>query len=283
VAPAGWPLPVIVIGALAAVVIAAWSLGRFRRVRADYVLALAERARRAEADRQARALQAAAEERGRIAREMHDVVSHSLAVMVAQAEAGRMAAVKDPARGIAVLPIIAGTGREAMADMRSLLGVLRSAPEDPQSADPGMSNTPQPGLLDIPALLRSMAAAGLRVEVAERGKQIELGGIGELTAYRLVQEALTNVIKHAGPTASVVVDLHWESTELIITVTDAGGAQETERVAGSGQGLVGMRERVTAIGGRWSAGPADGGGFRVSAAIPLFRVPAVAPQSAGTR
>jgi len=273
VAPAGWPLPVIVIGALAAVVIAAWSLGRFRRVRADYVIALTERARQAEADRQARVRQAAADERGRIAREMHDVVSHSLAVMVAQAEAGRMAAVKDPARGIAVLPVIAGTGREAMADMRSLLGVLRNRPNDAAESvgEPMPSDAPQPGLADIPALLERMAATGLRVQFDERGTRVELGGMVELTAYRLVQESLTNAIKHGGTSAAVVVDLDWGSTEVIVTITNEGSGWETEHVPGVGQGLLGMRERVTAIGGRLVTGPA-GGGYRVSAALPVAGV-----------
>jgi signal transduction histidine kinase len=301
VVPTGGPRWLIVCGALAAVVLAAWSLGRFRRFRADFVRALDERAQRAEADRVLRTRQAADQERARIAREMHDVVAHSLAIMVAQAEAGRMAAANDPLRGIAVLPIIADTGRAAMADMRSLLGILR-AERDEQivertpteneggsaaptgeisgrtTGQPGTASptdppaTPQPGLVDIADLIARTSAAGLPVRLTETGTgtRHELGSSGELTAYRVVQEALTNVIRHAGAVTRIDIDLAWTSDEITIEITDDGAGAAGVSQAGAGQGLMGMRERVTAAGGRWTAGRRGGGGFQIVAAIPVL-------------
>ncbi|MET0864238.1 MAG: histidine kinase, partial [Nakamurella sp.] len=274
VAPTGWPVPLIVIGALLAAVIAAWSLGRFRRLRQDYVLSLAERARQAEADRALRAQQAAQLERARIAREMHDVVSHSLAVMIAQAEAGRMAGGKDPALGIAVLPTIAATGRAAMTDMRSLLGVLRddrsvhaAAEANAIEHQPAETSAPQPRTADIPALVERSAAAGLPVRVEETGQPVDLSPAAELTAYRVVQEALTNVVKHGRRTTSVVVELIWTPSSLTIRIENRGGPAAVNARTGDGQGLRGMRERVAAVGGALTAGPTVRG-FQVVADIP---------------
>jgi signal transduction histidine kinase len=267
VVPAGWPIAVIIGGALGAVVIAAWSLGRFRKLRQDSVLALAERARRAEADREQRLREAAERERARIATEMHDVVAHSLAVVVAQAEAGRMAAVTDPARGAAVLPVIVSTGREAMSDMRALLGVLRQPPaETPQDERPHRddSASPQPGLRDIPGLVDRLAGTGLPVRLHRIGPDGGWTGAEELVAYRVVQESLTNVIKHAGPVTQVAVMV--DSTDgLTVTVTDDGiGSGDSD---GLGGGLTGMRARVQAVGGHWSAGPSNGRGWAVTAQL----------------
>jgi len=294
--PGGWPVPVIVVGALAAVVVAAWSLGRFVRVRKDYVVSLAERARQAEAERELRAVQAADRERARIAREMHDVVSHSLAVIVAQAEAGRMAAGKNAVLGVAVLPTIASTGRAAMADMRSLLGVLRDQPDD-AAGDPGEMTRgspagscgvatrvelpeiavrqaePLPGLIDIPALVDRVNATGVPVVLKAAGNPGELGPGAQLTAYRVVQEALTNVVKHARAVTRVVVQLVWNSESLQIRVLDDGGGQTGQIVGGNsstgGQGLRGMRERVEAIGGTLQAGTRADRGFQIIADIPF--------------
>jgi signal transduction histidine kinase len=295
--PSGWPLPLIVVGALAAVVVAAWSLGRFVRVRKDYVRSLAERARQAEAEREMRAVQAADRERARIAREMHDVVSHSLAIIVAQAEAGRMAAGKDPALGVAVLPTIAGTGRAAMADMRSLLGVLRDQPEPDSQSDPrevtrgspagatgsasGVDSTdfsghpaaPLPGLVDISALVNRVHATGLPVVLREVGNPGQLDPGAELAAYRVVQEALTNVVKHSRDVTSVVVQLIWTAESLNIGVVDDGRGKIEQKAndnSGSGgQGLRGMRERVEAAGGSLEAGMQQDRGFQVIAEIPV--------------
>ncbi|MEP6561417.1 MAG: histidine kinase, partial [Nakamurella sp.] len=292
VKPTGWPVPLIVLGVLVAAVVAAWSLGRFRRLRQDYVRSLAERARQAEADRALRAEQAADRERTRIAREMHDVVSHSLAVMVAQAEAGRMAAVKDPALGIAVLPTIATTGREAMADMRSLLGVLRDDPQNLSMADaPATAASshsagsthpnavveqeqrtppaPQPRLRDIPALVERISATGLPVSLQESGQPRQLAATADLAAYRVVQEALTNVVKYANEAKDVEVKLLWSPSTLTISVIDDGRQRNIEHGhPAGGQGLLGMAERVSAVGGRISTGP-TATGFQVVAELPV--------------
>jgi len=313
IVPGGWPLPLIVVGALAAAVVAAWTLGRFVRVRKDYVRSLAERARQAEAEKELRAVQAVGRERARIAREMHDVVSHSLAVIVAQAEAGRMAAGKDPALGVAVLPTIASTGRAAMADMRSLLGVLRDPPGEttgepkertrgsperdhavvlgfstPQvggapaeavkvpAALPTAPAPPMPGLADIPALVDRLKATGLPVVLQGADNRDKLDPGTELTAYRVVQEGLTNVVKHSRDLTSVVVELIWTAEYLRIRVLDDGFGHTQDIFDGTGtgtgtggQGLRGMRERVESVGGTLRVGMRKSRGFEVVAQLPV--------------
>jgi signal transduction histidine kinase len=255
---AAWRLFVLL--ALVAAVLAPWGLGRFRGIRAAYVVALEERARRAEQDRAERAEQAAAAERSRIAREMHDVVAHSLAVMVRQAEGGRYAAAKDPGRAVETLAMVADTGREALADMRAVLRVLRREEET--------ETTPQPTLDDVAALVERVRASGLPVELTTTGTPRELDRAASLAAFRVVQEALTNVVKHAGSDATATVRLTWTEDGLDITVTDDGVGPRTDE---GGQGLACMRERVTLAGGRMRAagtGGQDGRGFTVSAYLP---------------
>lgn len=264
----GWRLSSI-LAALAAVVLAAWSLGRFRRVRSAYVAALEERAARAERDRHDRVRQAAAAERARIAREMHDVVAHSLSVMVAQAEGGRLMANKDPSRAGPVFDTIATTGREALTDMRGLLGVLRggsdTAPDTPDRA-------PQPALVDVPELVDRVVAAGLPVTLTETGRRGDPGRSGELAAYRVIQEALTNVVKHAGPGVSAQVRLRWSDRDLVVSVSDNGRGRVSD-AGDAGHGLIGMRERLAQLGGTLSAETAPRQGFAVTATIPLRRPP----------
>ncbi|MGH3490671.1 MAG: sensor histidine kinase [Actinopolymorphaceae bacterium] len=236
-------------------------MGRFRGIRAAYVVALEERALRAEQDRAERAEQAAAAERSRIAREMHDVVAHSLAVMVRQAEGGRFAAAKDPGRAVEALAMVADTGREALTDMRTVLGVLR---RDDEMAE----TTPQPTLDDVPALVDRVRASGLPVELTTTGTALALDRAGSLAAFRVVQESLTNVVKHAGRDASASVRFTWIDGGLDIAVTDDGAGPGKDE---GGQGLAGMRERVTLAGGRMSAlgrGGQEGRGFTVSAYLP---------------
>ena len=223
--------------------VAAWALGRFRATRADWVDQLAERG--------------AADERRRIAREMHDVVAHSLAVVVSHAEAGRLVVVQSPDRAGEILDTIAGTGREALNEMRGLLGVLR---------DGDVPSDPQPGLAEIEALVAGVQRAGLPVEYDASGLGAVPPGVA-LTAYRVVQEALTNVTRHAGPGATAVVSLRRTEDALVVSVGDDGrGARGT--AAPPGRGLTGMRERVEAAGGSLETGPADRG-WRVSARMPL--------------
>ena len=248
--------------AVLAAVTAAWALGRFRRVRADQLAALAERARRAEADREQRDQQAAAEERARIARELHDVVAHSVTVMVRQAEGGRYVAAKDPAAAATALATIAETGRTALTDMRSLLGVL--------DAGGGRGAVdPQPTIDDLPDLVQRIRASGQRVSLRIDGEPQPLDRAAHLAAYRLVQEALTNVVKHAGPDVEAEVVLTWDRRALRLEVTDRGTPPPaTAGVRAGGRGLTGMRERLHLAGGRLSVGPADSGGFAVVGEIP---------------
>ena len=235
----GWTWWLMVATATVAATVAAWALGRFRATRAAWIDQLADRA--------------AAEERQRIAREMHDVVAHSLAVVVSHAEAGRMVVGQQPERASGILDTIATTGREALMEMRGLLGVLG-----------GESSTePQPGLADIDDLIEGMREAGLtvRLEADEPGPVAAAVG---LTAYRVVQEALTNVTRHAGSGAVATVSVTRTARHLTIEVSDDGvGIQRPP-----GRGLRGMRERVTAVGGTLEAGPSDEG-WRVRAMMPL--------------
>ncbi len=235
----GWTWWLMVATATVAATVAAWALGRFRATRAAWIDQLADRA--------------AAEERQRIAREMHDVVAHSLAVVVSHAEAGRMVVGQQPERASGILDTIATTGRVALMEMRGLLGVLG-----------GESSTePQPGLADIVDLVERMRAAGLtvRLEADEPGQVAPAVG---LTAYRVVQEALTNVTRHAGSGAVATVSVTRTARQLTIEVSDDGvGIQRPP-----GRGLRGMRERVAAVGGTLEAGP-SGEGWRVRAMMPL--------------
>jgi signal transduction histidine kinase len=195
----------------------------------------------------------AAEERRRIAREMHDVVAHSVAVMVSHAEAGRLVVPNSPERAPEILTTIAEVGREALTEMRGLLGVLR---------DEGTSTDPQPGLSDLPALVERLRAAGVPTElsVAEGARVSPAVG---MTVYRVAQEALTNVARHAGPGATARIQIDSGSGELAVTVTNTGTVPAD---AQPGRGLTGMRERVEAIGGTLQAGPVDGG-WRVDAKV----------------
>lgn len=226
--------------------VAAWALGRFVSVRAAWVSELAERG--------------AADERRRIAREMHDVVAHSLAVVVSHAEAGRLVVVREPDRAAAILDTIAGTGREALNEMRGLLGVLRGLTGDPAQA----AAEPQPGLSDLPALIERIRATGQRVDFTTPGLLSDRSPAIGLTAYRVVQESLTNVIRHAGPGASARVTFTRDHDDVVIDVTDDGA---TAVEAAPGRGLVGMRERVEAVGGKLDAGPAERG-WQIRARLP---------------
>jgi signal transduction histidine kinase len=246
----GWWL--FVLAALVAVVLAAWGLGRLRAVRAAFVDALADRARR--------------DERALIAREMHDVVAHSLAVIVRQAEGGRLVAGKNPELAVRTLSTVADTGREALADMRSLLGALR--PDG--SPEAIAAGAPQPSVDDIPVLVDRLRGTGARIELVTTGTPTAIERSASLAAYRVVQEALTNVIKHAGHTAGSAVRLHWLDDALEVSVSDDGGDGGTAQVGeGAGHGLVGMRERVGLAGGQLRAGRAPDGGFTVLARLPL--------------
>ncbi len=196
---------------------------------------------------------AAAAERERIARELHDVVAHSLSVVIAQADGGRYA--QEPDAADAALRTISATAREALREMRHALGPVGDAPLQPQ-----------PGAAELPGLVARTRAAGLPVELAEEGSPRPLAPAAGLTVYRVAQEALTNVLKHAGPGATATVLLRWEPERVTLVVRDDGtGAAPGD---GRGRGLAGMRERVEPRGGTLVAGPRPEGGFEVRAAIP---------------
>ncbi len=262
--PAAWAF---LLGVLLVVVFASSGLARLRQVRHAHFDLLEERARRVEADREGRARVAVAQERARIAREMHDIVAHSLAVIVTQAQGGELVAAKSPERAATALGTIATTGRLALADMRRLLGVLRAEGSEPTS--PG----PQPTLADLPRLLDQIRAAGLIVRRADDGTPRPIGSATELTAYRLVQESLTNTLRHAEPGAHAHLRLTWSDRELIVTVGDNGCGVATPGDT-AGHGLIGMRERVAVLEGTLTTGPKPGGGFEVRAVLPTADIAA---------
>ncbi len=244
----------------------AFILGDNIRRRRERYADLAERAERAEREREFLASQRVSEERTRIARELHDVVAHSLSVMVIQAAAARRQLTKNPGQATEALANIESQGRQAMNEMRRVLGVLRSNPEDRAEW------APIPSLGDLPALVD--ADPDNRVTLTVRGNLDLLPAGVELAAYRVVQEALTNVRKHAGPDASTTVNIDRLVGELIVDVTDHGrGASTLVLDPNGGLGLVGMRERVASCDGRLDAGPRPGGGWQVHARFPLDRPP----------
>jgi signal transduction histidine kinase len=235
-------------------------IGRVVHTRRAYIAALEGRAAAAEANQQALAAQAVADERRRIARELHDVVAHHVAVMGVLATGARRAAGRDPAAADEALATIEQTGRTVLREMRRLLEVLRS------DTEPATELAPQPGLAAVEALVEQVREAGLPVTLTINGDPGALDTGVALAAYRVVQEALTNVLKHAGPaTAEVRIARRDGWLQLEVFDTGRGPAPDGDLV---GHGLVSMRERVHLLGGTLRAGPRPGGGFRVYAKIP---------------
>ncbi|MFG2793216.1 sensor histidine kinase [Streptomyces sp. NPDC048419] len=244
---------------------AAVALGLMVRVRRAQLAGLRERAARLEIERDQRSRLATATERTRVAREMHDIVGHNLSVIITLADAGAYATDTAPERGKEALQLIGDTGRQAMGELRRVLGVLR----EPADAEPGGPElSPQPGLADIDALCATVRAAGREVVYRTSGDMDALDSGVQLTAYRIVQEALTNTLKHAGTDTRVHLAIVETDARLTIRVQDTGpyrapGPHE------EGHGLVGMRERAALYGGSVSAGPAGGGGWSVEAVLDL--------------
>ncbi|MCB2175475.1 MAG: sensor histidine kinase [Actinomycetales bacterium] len=251
----------------------AFAFGLVRRSRREQVDALHERARRLEAERDQQTAAAAAAERARIAREMHDIVAHSLSVVIAQADGGRYAGATDPEAAVRSLGTIAETGRAALTDMRRLLGVLRTDADPPGHRDgPDTPLRPQPAADQIAELVEQVRDSGLEVSLVRMGTPRTLPPGTGLAVYRICQESLTNVLKHAGPQARATVLLQWGATSLVLEVSDDGrGAAAADD--GAGQGSIGMRERATMLGGTLTLGPRPGGGFRVRAEIPIPPAP----------
>jgi signal transduction histidine kinase len=222
------------------------------------------RAELAERDRLAEAERAVALERTRIAREMHDVVAHGMSVISVQAAAAQEIVHTDPEKAAEVMGRIENVGRQSLNEMRRMLGVLRNG-----DAESAASLTPQPSLVDVGEAVERSTEAGVTAELVVSGVVRDLPPGVELTGFRIVQEALTNVLKHAGSAASVTVTIDYGADDLVIDVSDNGrGAISALSNSGGGNGLLGMRERVEIYGGTLSAGPRAGGGYSVRAVLP---------------
>ncbi|MER5842493.1 MULTISPECIES: sensor histidine kinase [Streptomyces] len=276
VAQARWPFEdVSVAGNIAMVIfqtvpfVLAWVLGDSMRTRRAYFAQLEERAARLEKEREAQSKVAVAAERARIARELHDVVAHNVSVMVVQADGAAYVLDAAPDQARKALETISSTGRQALAEMRRLLGVLRTG-EHQEAGE----YVPQPDVRQIEDLVEQCREAGLPVDFKVEGTPRPLPSGLELTAYRIVQEALTNTRKHGGPDTGASVRLVYFDDGLGLLVEDDGKGAPHELYEeggfdGQGHGLIGMRERVGMVGGTLDAGPRPGGGFRISVLLPL--------------
>jgi len=247
----------------------AWLAGWTLRRRRERWAELRARAERLEREREEEARRAVTEERLRIARELHDVIAHSMSVIAVQSAVGNHVIDTQPGEARQALAAIEATSRSALTEMRRLLGVLR------QEGEPRGSLAPAPGLADLASLVTQVQDAGLKVWISVEGERRQVPPGIDLSAYRIVQEALTNVIKHAG-SSSAKVTISYRPDSVTVEVTDQGaGSPATPLLAtrtGSGHGIIGMRERVAVFGGEFTAGPAPDGGFRVRACFPITGV-----------
>ena len=246
----------------------AWFIGDAHRVRRGEFVQLEDRATRLERERGELAREAAAAERRVIARELHDVVAHNVSVIVAQASAAQRVSVTHPHEAIATLGVIERTGREALVEMRRLMGFLRT---DRRRSG---GRSPQPGLDDLQSLIPQSREAGVPIELRIEGTPKQLPPGLDLSAYRIVQEAVTNVLKHAGP-ATVLVTIRYLPSSVELAIDDDGlGADDRQAdVLRPRYGHLGMRERVALFGGELTVGPRPSGGYRVAASLPLDREP----------
>lgn len=243
-----------------AIVTGAWVLGVALRSRSQENAALVERTAELEETREALVAEALADERAHIARELHDVIAHSVSIVIVQTGAVRRRLQQDRPEDAEQLAGIEQTARQAMREMRRLLGVLVQ--------HDSIELTPQPGLGDLPTLLEQMREAGLDVEHRVEGEQAPLPAGLDLAAYRVVQEGLVNVLKHAHGACAKVVTVYRED-ELALFVTNTGNGQPAPIAGPGGHGLIGMRERVHLYGGTLTAGAEPDGGFAVTARLPL--------------
>ena len=244
----------------------AWVAGDRTRTRRAYLAELQERAEQLERERDTHVRRATDEERTRIARELHDVIAHNVSVIAVQAGAARTTAGANPDRTRTTLELIEQTARSTLGELRTLLGVLRKANEP-------AARQPQPTLARLDALIAQSRAAGLDVQLRVEGGVRVVPAIADLCAYRVVQECLTNAMKHA-PAANVHVLVRYGPSNLLLTVIDDGPGPPAAEAAHrgpepAGHGLIGMKERVALVGGTLSLGPALGGGFRVEARLPI--------------
>ena len=255
---------VFIYAVLSSPMIIAWIAGDSMQYRRSYYVDLEERASRLERERDQQAQIAAAIERARIARELHDVVAHNVSVMVVQAEGAAYAMDSAPENTRKALGAIAETGRSALVEMRRLLGVLRTQ-------DRIADRAPQPGIEQLEDLLEQVRSTGVSVEFFVEGVPVELPQGVALAAFRIVQESLTNARKHGGQSVAAQVCMHYNGRELRVRVRDDGRGVLAP-TDGQGNGLAGMRERVTMYGGELAAGPLPTGGFQVEAVLPYESV-----------
>jgi signal transduction histidine kinase len=236
-----------------------WALGN-RVAASRRRLAESERLRRVEAEL------AVAQERARISRELHDIVAHTVTVMVLQAAGAQRILQKNPDRAEQALGQIADLGRAAMNELRRMVSLHNDSGSDSSAAEPAQP----PGLANLPELLDRVRGGGIAVTFAEEGRPRRVDPSVGLAAYRAVQEALTNTAKHAGPGASAEVRLVW-TDDLLVEVTDGGtkAIPATSQDLSTGHGLIGLRERVAVVGGRFDSGPRDDGGFRLAVSLPV--------------
>ncbi|WP_405395798.1 sensor histidine kinase [Microbispora hainanensis] len=246
-----------------AFIVAVWLAGIYTNTRRRYVESLVERAERAERERDQQARIAAAAERARIARELHDVVAHNVSVMVVQADGAGYAIDSDPEQARRAMQAISATGRQALAEMRRLVGVLRH-----DAGSPAEEYAPQPGVAQLGDLIKQVRDSGLPTEFTVSGTARSLPEGEQLAVYRIVQEALTNALKHGGPGTRAWVEVTYGRREIELRISDDGRGAAAPRMVG-GHGLIGMRERAAMYGGSVDAAPRLGGGFRVVARIPV--------------
>ncbi|MCT1833293.1 sensor histidine kinase [Kocuria palustris] len=249
------------VGVLVAVVAWAWTWGRLVQTRRRYIGSLRERAVQLEREKKTESAIAASTERTRVAREIHDIVSHSLSVVIVMSDGAASKIDADPDQAKTAMLTVRDTGRAAMADMRRMLGVLRDD-------EPG-SHAPQPGIAQLDRLIKDSVAAGLPVAFSVEGEPGRIPASVDLAVFRIMQEALTNVRRHAGPEVSRVdVRLRHREDAIEVSITDDGKGPAEDDEERTGHGIVGMQERVTAHGGTLHTGARPGGGFEVVAIVP---------------
>lgn len=247
---------------LTATVVAALCAGMAVASGSRYLTWLDERARRLEVERDQQATIAAAAERTRMARELHDVVSHTLSVVITLADAAAVTGRSDPERSAAAMTEVAEAGRRALADMRTMLGVLRGA-------EPAVDLRPQPDVAQLAGLVDGVRRTGLQVDLQVVGRPFPLGAAAELSVYRIVQEALTNTLRHAGA-RKATVELRYAAPTVAVTVADdgvGGRFADVPPAPAGGHGIAGMRERAALHGASLHAGPRPGGGWEVAAVL----------------
>ena len=242
------------------IVILIWYLGRRIRIRGDYLRLLHERVTQLEREQTAEARRAVAEERTQIARELHDVVAHQVSLVTVQAGAAKTFATDDRVADLRAMEAVEQAGRHTLGELCHLLGVLR-----PEAEDNALN--PQSGIADIPRLVEHLREAGLDVSLTMNSVQTDLPARVDLSTYRIIQEALTNVLKHAGPSARTEVRLSTDNHGIAIEVIDNGLGATI--LPGSGHGIAGMCEQAQLLGGSLDAGPRPGGGFQVVAHLPF--------------